>query len=230
MNVKNIREIFKTKLENEDFVIDRTGVKMIEIINASFVANEPVLFGTQNLEWFQRELEWYKSQSLNVNDIQEPIPKVWQSVADADGFINSNYGWCIYSEANFNQYQNCLKQLKDHKDTRRAVMIYTRPKMQYDFNMNGRTDFICCQYTAHLIRNNVLTSHIYFRSNDAIFGYKGDYFWMDYVHQELHNDLLSTYPDLQLGDIHWNAASLHVYEKHLKFVEEFAKTNRAVEF
>ena len=35
-SVSNIRNIFREKLKNEDFVTDKTGVKTIEIINASF--------------------------------------------------------------------------------------------------------------------------------------------------------------------------------------------------
>jgi thymidylate synthase len=230
MTVQRIRDIFKAKLETEDFVIDRTGVKMIEIINAHFIADEELIFGSPSPEWYNRELAWYNSKSLNVNDIPPPIPKVWQQVADSKGFINSNYGWCIFSEENHNQYDWVVKELKENIYSRRAQMIYTRPSMNKEYNLDGRSDFMCCSNTVHLIRDNKLSSHIYFRSNDAIFGYKGDYFWMNHVHNKLYNDLLETYSNLELGDIHWNSTSLHVYKKHLNFVKDYSNLTYGVTY
>ena len=68
--VSNIRNIFKEKLKMEEFVYDKTGVKTVEIINAAFFANQPTIFGTVNEDYVKRELDWYKSMSLNVNEFQ----------------------------------------------------------------------------------------------------------------------------------------------------------------
>ena len=38
--VVNVREAFVEAFQRDEFVIDKTGVKTIEIINASFIANE----------------------------------------------------------------------------------------------------------------------------------------------------------------------------------------------
>lgn len=218
-NVEDIRNVFRAKLAQEDFVIDKTGVKMVEILNASFIANESLVFGTHSPEWYQRELQWYLSQSLNVNDIPAPIPKIWKQVATEEGFVNSNYGWAIFSDRNFWQYASCLQTLELHKESRRAIMIYNRPSMQFEYCTGDKSDFICCQNTQHFIRDNVLTAHINFRSSDALHGYKGDWFWMDYVHKMLYNDLLKTYPDLILGDIIWNAGSFHLYQYHFNLIK-----------
>jgi hypothetical protein len=107
-NVSDIRNEFKRLLLNGEFVTDKTGVKTIEIINASFIADEPSIFGVVNEEWNNRELQWYKSMSLNVNDIPAPIPAIWKQVATPSGEINSNYGWCIWSEDNGRQYCNVV--------------------------------------------------------------------------------------------------------------------------
>ena len=225
-NVQNIRNTFIDLYKNKKFVKDKSGVDTIEIINASFIADQEAIFGTPNTDWHQRELTWYLSQSLNVNDIPAPIPKIWQAVADKEGFINSNYGWMIFSEENFNQYAHCLKALQNDSTSRRAEMIYTRPSMQLDYNKNGRSDFVCCQYTQHLIRDNKLISLIYFRSSDSVHGYKGDRFFADWVHTSLYENLLTTYPDLQLGDIIWNASSLHIYEAHFPLIEKYIEENK----
>ena len=216
LSIRDMRCSFIDLLRNEDYVIDKTGSKTIEIIGAQFIADEPSIFGTVNEEWNTRELNWYKSQSLNVYDIEEPVPAVWKAVSSTEneiGRINSNYGWCVWSTENGSQYEHALAELKRNPDSRRAQMIYTRPSMHKDWNKDGMSDFMCCSNTIHHIRNGKLISNIYFRSNDAIFGYKGDYAWMKHVHENLAKDL-----NVEQGDIIWNAASLHVYERHFKFV------------
>ena len=74
--VKNIREEFQYLKSQELYVTDKTGVKMLEIRGASFIADEASIFGTVNYEYVERELEWYKSMSLSVNDIPGGPPAI----------------------------------------------------------------------------------------------------------------------------------------------------------
>ena len=217
--VSNIRNIFKEKLKMGDFVTDKTGVKTVEIINSAFFANEPSIFGTVNHDYVERELEWYKSMSLNVNDIPGGPPEIWKMVANPNGYINSNYGWCIYSQQNGNQYENVLNELIKNPLSRRATMIYNRPTMHEDYNKGGMSDFMCTNAVQYLIRNNKVNALVYMRSNDAVFGYKNDYAWQKHVLEELVTDLRNEWLEtLEIGDIYWNVASLHVYERHFKFI------------
>lgn len=217
--VSNIRNIFKEKLKMGDFVTDKTGVKTVEIINAAFFANEPSIFGTVNHDYVERELEWYKSMSLNVNDIPGGPPEIWKMVANPNGYINSNYGWCIYSQQNGNQYENVLNELIKNPLSRRATMIYNRPTMHEDYNKGGMSDFMCTNAVQYLIRNNKVNALVYMRSNDAVFGYKNDYAWQKHVLEQLVTDLRNEWLEtLEIGDIYWNVASLHVYERHFKFI------------
>jgi thymidylate synthase len=219
--VNNIRRIFEDKLEKEEFVIDKTGVKTVEIINASFLADQPAIFGTVNEDYVKRELEWYKSKSLNVNDIPGGPPEIWKMVANPNGRINSNYGWCIYSFENGDQFTKVVDELTINPDSRRATMIYTRPSMHYDYNNGGMSDFMCTNTVQYLIRNNKLHAMVYMRSNDAVFGYKNDYAWQKHVLFEVWEYLKhahSKFDELEIGDIYWNVASLHVYERHFKFI------------
>jgi thymidylate synthase len=217
--VDDMKQMFFDLLAKGKFVKDKSGIKMLEIINANFIADKSILFGTPALDWYEREKQWYLSQSLNVNDIPPPIPKIWQAVATPSGEINSNYGWAVFSEENYSQYDNCKKSLEQQADTRQGVMIYNRPSMQYDSKKDGRSDFMCCMFNQFFIRDEQLSMNVNFRSNDSIFGYKGDYAWMDYVHTKLHSDLILTYPNLQKGPIIWNAMSFHIYENHFDLVK-----------
>lgn len=213
-SVSNIRRMLAENLKNEVFVTDKTGVKTVEILNASFVANEPAIFGTVNEEYVARELEWYRSMSLNVNDIPGGPPAIWKMVATPEGLINSNYGWCIYTKANGQQYLNVVNQLKANPDSRRATMIYNRPSMHEDYNKNGMSDFMCTNTVQYLVRDGKVNALVYMRSNDAVFGYKNDFAWQKYVLESVCEDL-----DLPIGDIYWNVASLHVYERHFNLIE-----------
>jgi len=214
INVASIRRMFQTQLPDPE-----TG--MLEIINASFVADEPAIFGEPNEDWHQRELQWYLSQSLNIRDIPEPIPVIWKQVASSKGQINSNYGWCIFSQENGHQYINALNALTRDRYTRQAVMIYNRPSMHNDWNSDGMRDFLCTHSTHLLVRGDYLHYIVNMRSNDAVFGYKGDYAWHCFVHKKAQKDLQKQYPNLQLGPLHWNAGSLHVYPRHHHLVFSF---------
>ena len=69
--------------------------------------------------YVERELNWYLSESLNINPGMSDI-KIWAQTADEDGLINSNYGWCIFSDENFNQYKSAVEFLKKDRQIGRA--------------------------------------------------------------------------------------------------------------
>ena len=196
---------------------DKTGVKCIELIGASFLADEPAIFGEPNLEYIQRELEWYRSQSLNVNDIygdERRPPAAWEYAASPEGMINSNYGHLVWSKDNCNQYDYVLEELKLNPDGRRAEMIYTRPSIWLEYDVFGMSDFICTNAVAYYIRNGKLDACVQMRSNDVVYGYKNDYAWQQFVLNELANDL-----SIEPGKIIWQVQNLHVYEKHFDLIK-----------
>ena len=164
----------------------------------------------------QKELEWYLSQDLSVSEIGK-IAKIWTMICSKDGFVNSNYGWCIFSKENYEQYQHVLRELQDNPASRRALMIYTRPSMWYDYNKNGMSDFICTNTVHCFIRNNKLLYIINQRSCDFWFGFRNDFAWHCYVYKKLCEDLQV---EADSSGIIYNADSLHVYEKHFNIIEE----------
>lgn len=213
-DVKFIRQYFIDQLAEEQFVTDKTGCKMLELPGACFLANEPAIFGTVNEDYVQREIQWYESQSLNVNDIPPPVPQIWKQVATPDGFINSNYGWCIYSSENGDQFMSCVETLRRDPESRRAIMIYTRPSMQFEYNRAGMSDFMCTNSVQYLIRGGEVHAIVNMRSNDVVFGYKNDYAWQRHVLKRVAKEL-----DVPEGDIIWQVGSLHVYSRHFDLVQ-----------
>jgi len=215
LKVEDIRQHFIGELMDSNFVTDKTGVKTIEMIGATFEADEPTIFGEVNDEYVERELEWYRSMSLFVEDIPGKTPAIWQQVASKHGKINSNYGWAIWHSKNYCQYENVRHELMNFPNSRRAVMIYTRPSMWDDYNENGMSDFMCTNAVQYMIRDGQLVAIVQMRSNDVVFGYRNDYAWQKYVANQLTKDLgLDVEPK-----IIWHVGNLHVYERHFDKVK-----------
>lgn len=200
--------------------------KTVEIQNAHFLVDKDWIIREPNYDYAKREIEWYESQSLFVKDIPGQTPKIWELCADKDGKINSNYGWCVFSKENGNQFDHCVKRLLDDPHTREACMIYTRPSMQVDCTANGMHDFMCT-YATQVFLNEVrddvkvyqLDYSVFMRSNDAVFGYTLDAIWAMHVQSKLVDELNRQGLNVIKGDIIWNAGSLHVYERHFKFLK-----------
>jgi thymidylate synthase len=201
-------------------------VSTLELVGASFCADEPSIFGELNHEYIQHELDWYLSRSLNVNDIPGKVPAIWKSVATPAGFINSNYGYLTLDSKNHNQYQNTLNELVRNPNSRRAIMIYTRPTMHDDWHKGGMSDFICTNAVQYLIRDGKVHCIVQMRSNDIWAGYRNDYAWQKYVLDKLVADYnLKDYrANLVAGDITWQVGSLHAYENQFYLIDHYSKT------
>lgn len=219
--IKNIRDQFADRWFNNIISDDGT----LEILGASFRATEPSIFGEVNHGYILQELIWYQGMSLSVEDLGDPVPKIWQQVSSKDGIINSNYGYLLLSEGNGSQFDHVVEALLADPSTRRAVAIYQRPTMHVDATVDGMQDFVCTNAVHYEIRESKLHVVVQMRSNDAVFGYRNDYAWQRYA-QKL---VLASIRDqglqhVGLGDIFWQVASLHVYPRHFHLVERYAQT------
>tara|TARA_A100001011_G_scaffold400783_1_gene518736 strand:- start:1321 stop:2019 length:699 start_codon:yes stop_codon:yes gene_type:complete len=230
MRTADIREVFGELLYAEDFTIDRTGAKTIEIIAASFVADKPSIIGQPNDDYIKAEIAWYENQSTNIKDIypaKRNPPEAWVKTANEHGEINSNYGHLIWSEKYCLQYERALDELLSNPDTRRASMIYTRPSIWQEYGENGKNDFICTNSVTYYVRDKKLHAVVQMRSNDVVYGYKNDWAWQAHVQSKLiedYNRCTSEFGDegfLTSGDIHWQVQNLHVYERHFELLEAY---------
>ena len=225
IKVKDIRELLAQKFSNEAFTIDKSGVKTVELVGASFIADEALIFGTENTEYIQNELDWYLSQSLNVNDIPGKTPAIWNAVASPEGLINSNYGYLALSEENGSQYRNVLHELLINPESRRAIMIYTRPSMHTDCCTGGMSDFVCTNAVQFLLRAGHLHMIVQMRSNDVWAGYRNDFAWQKYIQWGMLESLVRrTGQTILAGSITWQVGSLHVYERQFYLLDHYIKT------
>lgn len=207
MYCKDIRELFKNTKPN--------AYGMVEILGASFEANEPSIFGIVDEAYVEKEIAWYTSQYRNINGLAPNIPKIWTHVASPDGSINSNYGWCIFSMENGHQFENVVRELSFNPGSRRGIMIYNRPSMHLDAHKDGMNDFICTNAVSYHIEDNTLIAVVQMRSNDIVYGYKNDWAWQKYIVEKLSGRL-----GLINTKILWQVASLHMYPQHVaKFLK-----------
>lgn len=229
--VQDIRNEFVRKFKAGEIVTNDTGslsgADTIEIVGASFIADESSIFGKPSKEYIKNELAWYKGQSLNVNDIPGETPAIWKAVATPDGWINSNYGWMVYSLENGEQFNMVLQKLLDSPSSRQAIMIYTRPSMHLDWCQDGKRDFCCTNTVTYLIRDGKMDAIVSMRSNDSVFGYKCDQPWQQYVLEDLvyQYNMNNEGVDIEVGNIHWQVSSLHIYQRHFNLIEKYITEN-----
>lgn len=221
---ENIRQCFAELYKHEVFIEDKTGVKTLEILNAQFVASQVSLFGVVDDSYLKKEVEWYDTMDQSIHAMEPPVPELWKSSASIDGGTNSNYGWAVYSPKNCSQFDHVLRELIANPYSRRAIMIYTRPSMQHEFNQFGKNDFMCTNNVQYFIRHNKLETLVSMRSNDAVFGYKCDRHWQMLVRDRLFSDLKKYHTHLSRGSIVWTVGSLHIYERHFYLVDGWLKT------
>lgn len=181
-------------------------------------------------KYVKAELDWYKSMDLSIigHEGIESNP-TWQSCCTKDDKkeINSNYGWCVFSEENGSQYDNCLEVLKKDKTTRNAIIMYNRPEIYKDYKRDGMHDMICTFMSHFFIRNNKLYMIHNMRSNDIRYGFIcSDLAWNCFVYQNMYEDLKSTYLDLEVGTIIWTSDSMHLYSRHFDDLKNFFESER----
>lgn len=195
--------------------IEVRGLKTKELLNYKLVIQPYDRFFNfegrkMNLKYIKEEFKWYCKGDKFDTSITEHA-KMWKSLINEDGSINSNYGQ--YIKPNF---ARCLETLVHDKYSRRAIIMIGN-----NDNFSSKTKDYCCTLSMSFqIRNNKLLMTIHMRSNDAIFGLTNDIPTFSFFHEMMYVCLRDTkYPDLELGEYTHLADSFHVYERHYKMLK-----------
>ena len=228
-NARSALPFFKElakKIEDQDFLTDKSGVKIVEVLCPKIVLDPTDLFidfetVKSPREYTYQEESWYDSHELRIDRVSDVA--IWKQVADSNHEINSNYGNLVFSRNNFSQFHNVLKTLSNHKESRQGLIIYTRPSIHYEWNSLGASDFICTNYQHFFIRNNKLVTVTSMRSNDSRFGFFNDIPWFHLVIQRMYEALKEVYSNLEIGDHIFIPNSFHVYERHFDVITKLAK-------
>ena len=160
-----------------------------------------------SLKYIKAELRWYLHGDPTDLSIAR-YAKLWETIADHSGKVNSNYGHYIFRRA---QFEWIISELRSDPDSRRASMVILQPEHLVPNNKD-----VPCTYGMNLrIREGKLNCSVHMRSQDAIWGLGNDLPFFSVV-QELAATLLL----VPMGNLHLAVDSFHVYEKHFDMINQ----------
>ncbi len=179
-----------------------------EMINANLVLNDPTRNTMCNckrkmpMRYAIGELCWYNSRNVTAKSIS-PFSKFWENIADENGCVNSNYGWCIHDKYTFDQWEMVKELLRKDSYSRQAIIHIkeARDLISYptlDVNCTIALQFIC--------RDNKLDLITTMRSNDIYLGLPYDVFNFTCMQIQMAMEL-----GLEIGTYYHNAGSFHMY-------------------
>lgn len=118
-----------------------------------------------------------------------------------------------------NQVETIINRLKEHSGSNRGVANLYMCSLDKD-----ETHIPCLQVVQALIRDNKLSLHVFFRSNDCYSAFVGNMFFLSYLGLKIVEELKTEYPSLHFNGIYYSSSSLHIYrgdyEQALKTFKE----------
>jgi len=198
----------------------RDGPVVGEICDAVFCVGDPTRNIITNdirkmpMRYAVGELAWYLSGSNRVRDISR-FAKKWEQISDDGEHNNSAYGYRIFSQFGFNQWNYVKKLLTKDPNTRQAVIHIKTP------NDSETKDTPCTVYLQFFIRNGKLNLSVHMRSNDIWMGVPYDMFSFCFLQMKMAMEL-----GVEIGEYTHYAGSLHMYERdYLVAKENIEKLN-----
>lgn len=166
-----------------------------------------------NIDYIKEEIKWYLiGDEFDISIVKHA--KMWGSLINENGGINSNYGQYVFGKQN--QFDRVIETLKNDKDSRRATIVILSKD-----HLEAKTNDYPCTYSINFhIRDNKLNMIVNMRSQDAIFGMGNDVPCFSFIHEMMFVSLRETYKELEYGMYYHNADSFHVYEKHFEMLEK----------
>lgn len=138
------------------------------------------------------------------------------------GFVYT-YPNRVLAHFNIDQFDVMKERILNATGSNRAVAITYDPKLDAD-----REDIPCLQFLQCLVRNNELTIHCLFRSNDIFGAFYSNMFFIAYIglkmKEEVNKELLGK--KLNFGGIHYHSTSGHIYNTDLKASRTLISNNK----
>lgn len=158
----------------------------LQAYGTTYVLESPLarvhtLRAPESVQYLARELQAYFIGSRDVEDGLVQAAPFWKSLCDADGKINSNYGYYVFrqpTEDGTSQLDWVRKCFVENRDTRKALI-----------NINGiehktdTKDFPCTVGLQFFIRGNVMNCEVASRSTDVITGLPYDMGFFSFVNE-----------------------------------------------
>jgi len=179
----------------------------IELHNIGFYINKPLdneintPWRKWNKDYAEYEWQWYLSGNRNIDDISKRA-KIWATIADENGNVNSNYG---YQWNRNNQLQKVIDMLKNDKTTRRAsISLYDGKEIdEYE------KDTVCTYSINFYYDNDKLNMSVLMRSNDLVYGFCNDQYCFSKLQEMVCKEL-----NAEIGTYYHFAQNFHIYKRH----------------
>ena len=188
--------------------VDFAGTKAL--FNVGFEIEYPALNSISDskvkrnwsIQYAYAEWRWYMSGDRNIAKLGElygKVPQIWQRMADADGNVNSNYGW---QWERTSQLDIVIQMLKDNPETRQAAISIYDGKEISDYEH----DTPCTYAVQFTIIDDKLNMSVVMRSNDLWYGFCNDQYQFSKM------QLLVAYRlYIPIGTYYHFAHNLHLY-------------------
>jgi len=142
--------------------------------------------------------------------------------SDDQGFVYT-YPNRILAHFDTDQFEVMKKRMLHAIGSNRAVAITYDPKLDQD-----REDIPCLQFLQCIVRNNELTIHCLFRSNDIFGAFYSNMFFIAYIgikmKEELNKELLGE--KVNFGGVHYHSTSGHIYSNDMKAAKKLIAINK----
>jgi len=179
-------------------------------IEIKFPAHNAIHSGRISRNWSQEyaeaEWQWYLSGDRNVSKLGElygKVPAIWKRMADADGDVNSNYGW--QWRRNY-QLERVINMLRDNPETRQAAISIYDGKEIAEYSK----DTPCTYAVQFTVLNGKLNMSVVMRSNDLWYGFCNDQYQFSNLQM-----LVAYETGYKLGTYYHFAHNLHLYNDKL---------------
>ena len=178
------------------------------IQNVGFYINNPTdryintNFRRWNVNYAQREWEWYLSGNKSVEDIKKHA-KIWDSMHSGDNIVNSNYG---YQWQRNDQIGYVISELIKNKNSRRAYITILDSKE----HEKHEYDTPCTLSIGFNITNNELNMNVMMRSNDLWYGFCNDQYCFSMLQETIAVRL-----GIEVGWYYHFVNDLHIYNEKL---------------
>ena len=206
-------EMLSSQAESGHIQGSRDGDVVGEIIGAVTIIEDPTRGIVQSdirkmpMRYAVGELMWYLSGSNRVSDISQ-YSKVWETLSDDGEHVNSAYGYRIFHQFGFNQWEHVKKLLRADPLSRQAVIHIKDPNPGYT------RDMPCTVSLQFFIRENKLYMITNMRSNDIWMGFPYDVFSFTALQVKMAMEL-----GVEIGTYTHIAGSLHLYKRNWRMIE-----------
>lgn len=213
--LENIRRIYQ---EGEDIYSERTGLSTKAIPGMTFEVYPgqgfPLLTLRQiPIKIFCAEVVWMLTGSKNL-DFMRQFTKIWDDFAEADGTMETAYGYRWRHHFGRDQLLEAIQHLKDEPSSRQAVILMWDPAS--DGLTAPKKKNVPCPFTWVInIINHKLNLHLIIRSNDMMLGNPHDVAGFALLQSMLAQELGTA-----VGKLTVSISHAHIYENHYAQVEE----------